>query len=405
MSSGAEEDLTNGTSAPALRREAAQRQWLRYLPALAVALMLFRFRVRIFIAPLPLNDFLFYWTGAKLFLAHADPYSMTAMTVMERSLGWTHEPVALLYPPWVLPLIAGFGMFPFHAVHAGWRLICMVIEAASVLALWRYFGGSRRSAWIALAVLATFLPAASAEQMAQLTPLILGGFTVFLLLLKRNAFATAGITLLLLSLKPHLMYLVVAAVILWAIQERRWALLAGAAGAFAAVTAAALSINPLALGYFQSAHPALDISCGVGGVLREVFGMEHRWLQFLPTGAGAVWLAIHWRRHRHAWQWEEQVPLLLLVSLVMAPYSWAHDFVLALPALIALAVKLYDSGSDWTVAAALYGAAQIIIFAYLQDAPKPWQSLACALWLVVYLVALPTAADTEATVELLEQPA
>jgi hypothetical protein len=97
--------------------------------------------------------------------------------------------------------------------------------------------------------------------------------------------------------------------------------------------------------------------------------------------------------------------LLLLVSLVMAPYSWAHDFVLALPALIALAVKLYDSGSDWTVAAALYGAAQIIIFAYLQDAPKPWQSLACALWLVVYLVALPTAPGAEATVELLEQPA
>jgi hypothetical protein len=381
---GQEGPIVEKLSAPASMQLAAWRARARFLPILAIVLCLFRLRVRIFTTALPLNDFLFYWTGAKLFLSHADPYSMSAMTALERSLGWHHEPVALLYPPWVLPLVAGLGIFPFHSIHVAWRLVCLVLEAASVVTLWRYFGGSLRSAWIALAVLATYLPAGSAEQMGQITPLILAGLTLFLVLLRRNAWCLAGMMMVLLGLKPHLLYLVIAAVVLWAIQERRWTLLAGAAGAFGASAAAAIAVNPHALGYFQSAHPALDISCGVGGVLRELFGIQHAWLQFVPTIAGAVWLAAHWQRNRRAWRWDEQMPMVLLVSLCTAPYSWAHDFVLALPAILALAVRLYRTGSDWVLASTMYLVAQLIIFAYLQDAPKPWQSLACMLWLAVY---------------------
>jgi hypothetical protein len=406
MSNGAEEDFTNGTSALAWRRDAAQRRWLRYLPAVAVALMLFRFRVRIFVAPLPLNDFMVYWAGAKLLLAHANPYSTAAITSIERSLGWTLSPHVLLNPPWSFPIFAWVGLFPFAVVHSVCRLLSLGVEAVCAVLLWRYFGGNRNLSWIPLVILATFLPAASAEQMGQITIPMLGALTVFLMMVRRRMYFAAGLALLVLAAKPHLVLLLFAAIVLWCIQERRWSLLGGTVVACVVSAAAVVGFDPGVLAWLHgSAQTAVEIQCGIGGLLRDVFGMQYGWLQFVPTVLGAVWFSMHWRRHRHAWKWEEQVPLLLLVSLVMAPYSWAHDFVLALPALIALAVKLYDSGSDWTIAAALYATTELVIFAYLQEAPKPWQSLACALWLVMYLVALPTAAPTEQPAHLLEQMA
>ena len=51
-----------------------------------------------------------------------------------------------------------------------------------------YFGGEKRQRWIGVLVLLTFLPAASAEHYGQVTPLILGGLTIFLLALRRQWF-------------------------------------------------------------------------------------------------------------------------------------------------------------------------------------------------------------------------
>jgi hypothetical protein len=242
--------------------------------------------------------------------------------------------------------------------------------------------------------------------MGQITVPMLAALAVFLMTLRRRMYFAAGLALLVVSAKPHLMLPLFAAIVLWCIQERCWSLLTGAAVACAVSAASVVCFDPKVLAYLHgSAQSAIETQCGIGGVLRDSFGMQHGWLQFVPTVMGMLWFSVHWRRHRHAWDWQEQIPLLLLVSLVTAPYSWAHDFVLALPALMALGVKLCGTDSDWTVAAALYGAVQLIIFAYLQDAPKPWQSLACTLWLVLYLVALPTAAATDATADLVQQPA
>jgi hypothetical protein len=392
MSTGAEEHLVSSMPGDAAR----ERVWLRVLPAIAIALTLFRFRLKIFLTPLPLNDFMIYWSGARLLLAHANPYSAEAITSLERSLGWTLQPHMLLNPPWSFPLFAWLGLFPFGAVHAACRLLAIGIECFSAVLLWRYFGGERKHWWVSLAILATFLPAGSAEQMGQITIPMLAALTAWLFLTRNRQYFAAGLVLLVLAAKPHLLLLLLAAIVLWCVQQQNWSMLAGAAVAVGLSTAAVAGFNPLVLAYLHgSTQPAIETLCGVGGVLREMFGMQHGWLQFVPTAVGFVWLAVHWGRHRHAWHWEQQAPVLLLASLAAAPYSWAHDYVLALPTIIALSVKLYKSTSDWVLPAAMYLAVQIVIFAYLQDAPKPVQSLGCVLWLVLYTVASPrTTAET-----------
>ena len=72
----------------------------------------------------------------------------------------------------------------------------------------------------------------------------------------------------------------------------------------------------------------------IGGVAARRFGWQKSWLQFLPSALGLAWFAFYWPRVRRAWRWEEQMPLLLLVSLLTTAYGWPFDLVILLPAVI-----------------------------------------------------------------------
>ena len=89
--------------------------------------------------------------------------------------------------------------------------------------------------------------------------------------------------------------------------------------------------------------PSQWLSPTLGSLLRLAFDEHLFRLQFVPMAAGLVWFAWHWRKTRY-WNWREQLPLLLLVSFVTAPYgAWPFDMVLLLPAAIALFVS-WDRG-------------------------------------------------------------
>jgi hypothetical protein len=54
---------------------------------------------------------------------------------------------------------------------------------------------------------------------------------------------------------------------------------------------------------------------------------------------GILWFIVYWQRNRNQWEWKAHFPLLVLVSLCSAPYLWYHDFLLAMPALIFIAIQ------------------------------------------------------------------
>ncbi len=341
-------------------------------------------RVKLLLTPLPLHDFMTYWAAGRLFLSGGDPYSIGAAFAVERSLGWPYvQPLVMLNPPWTLPLVALLGLLPFPVAHYGWLALSLGIEVVCALALWRYFGGENRLRWIALVVLATFLPAASAEHFGQVTPLILGGITGLLFALRRRKYALAGVCLVILGLKPHLVYLVLAAVLLWSMREKTWRVPVTAALGAGGVTLGAIGYNDAVLGYFRASLPAaLETNCGVGSALRSVFGLEHVWLQFVPCVAGSLWFARYWMRHHRDWKWEERMPLLLLVSIGSAAYFWMQDYILALPAVIALAVQV-GRAKAWPVAAILYVVVQTII---VNSDSTSAACTASLLWIMLYWV-------------------
>lgn len=352
------------------------------LLCLLICLPLFAYRAILLLKPLPLQDFLIYWSAGHVFLTGGDPYSSSALLTVEQSLGWLHPvPEVMLNPPWTLPFVVPLALAPFPVAHYGWLAISAGLEVVCSLACWRYFGGERRKRWIALALVASFLPAASAEHYGQITPLILAGITGLLFALRGNRKVLAGVCVLVLGLKPHLLYLVLLAILLWSIRTRRWAIPATASLLAIGLSLAAVVYNRNVLGYFRGTVPgALAAPCGVGGLLRSVLGVQHVWLQFVPCVAGMTWFAFYWLRYRREWAWQERLPLLLLVSIGSAAYFWKHDFVLAIPALIAVAARI-TRPQIWLAATACYALVQ---FAILSANTTVDECVASLLWIVLY---------------------
>lgn len=342
------------------------------------------FRASMLFTPLALYDFIFYWASGHLFLTGGHPFSEPAMRAIVLSYGGNPAwPVMTFCPPWGMPIAGAMAILPFHLAQRIWFAVALVLDCFSSLGLWIYFGGEKRTAWIAILIAATFIPMGGAEFVCQITPLMLASLTAFLLLLKSKRNFAAGLVLLGFGFKPHLLYLVLLAVLFWAVKTRAWTMFAGAVLSYGTAIASVQLYNPNALDYFHNTvGAALKVSCGLGGALRSVFGAQHVWLQFLPCFLGVAWFLYYWVRHEKQWNWQAHLPLLLVVSVSTSPYCWNHDFILILPALIAVAV--HGAFRSITVAVA-YLVVQAIAFAL--GLPAVWASAAGILWVVFYFIA------------------
>ena len=110
---------------------------------------------------------------------------------------------------------------------------------------------------------------------------------------------------------------------------------------------APLAFNPLVWQQYADAManrpPSQWLSPTLGSLLRLAFGEELFRLQFVPMAVGLAWFAWNWRKTKD-WDWREQLPLLMLVSFVTAPYgAWPFDMVLLLPAVVTVFV-CWDRG-------------------------------------------------------------
>lgn len=235
-------------------------------------------------------------------------------------------------------------------------------------------------------VIATFFPMAHAELLGQITPLMLASMTAFLLFLKSGRQFIAGVFLLGLGFKPHLLYLLFLAIVFWIIKERAWRVLTGGLASYGAATAIAQFYNPNSLDYFRNTFSvATGISCGVGGVLRSIFGIQHVWLQFLPCFFGIAWFLYYWTTNYYRWDWRTHLPLLLIVSLSSSPYFWEHDFILILPAVIAVAI--HRGYLNFFTLLAYLVVQEINYVAYGYGFSDAWRSATGILWIAFYLVA------------------
>lgn len=288
------------------------------------------------------RDFVAYWSAARLLLEGANPYSPAALLLLQRSAGMTEPtPLIMWNPPWVLSLILPLGMMDFLASQFVWLLLNVVLVMFSAQWLLQLYGGREseiRSAWL---LAFGFMPGMYSLILGQITPVVLFGLTIFLLVIEGKNRLHVSLALSLLAIKPHVAYLFWLAVALWLWFNREWRILLGTASIIAIASLFPLLFDDQIYSHYIDVHRSgdylkpLDLPApSLRNVLIIFFGAEGSVFEYLPTLAGCAWLIFYWRHYRHKWIWKEQLPLLLLVSIATSPYSWTFDHIILLPAII-----------------------------------------------------------------------
>jgi hypothetical protein len=252
-------------------------------------------------------------------------------------------------PPWTLTLAMPFGLLPSRVGQVLWLVLHLAVVLLSADLLWNYYGGPARYRWLAWVLGVGFGPTLVLLRAGQIGSLILLGVVGFLVCARRGRDVPAGAALALTALKPHLVYLFGLAVLLWALQRRRWLVLAAGGLTLAAATAIPLACNPAVIAQYRDSlgaqPPSQWVTPTLGTALRFALGVQHTWLQVVPTVAGLLWFLSHWTRFRSTWDWAEQAPLLVLVSFLTTFYgAWSHDHVVMLLPVLQVAAGFLRRG-------------------------------------------------------------
>jgi hypothetical protein len=294
------------------------------------------------------RDFISYWAAGQQLTHHQNPYDAAATLRLERSMGFPPGGDALIVrnPPSALVLVAPLGWIGFRAAALSWSLLllgCWLVSVRMLCSIevrptkrFDVFGYSLSPEFL----LALFAPALACVLFGQTALFALLGLVLFLRLHRSNPFL-AGVSLWLCALKPHLFLPFAAVLLLWIVVTRGYAVLAGAVVALGASSLVALRLDPSAwpqyaqmmrtVGLEREFIPCLSIA------LRFAVSPGTTWLQYLPAALGCIWAIGYFWTRRSAWDWAHDGPLLVLVSMLVSPYAWLTDQVLAIPALLVVA--------------------------------------------------------------------
>ena len=322
---------------------------------------------------LPLDDFVQYWAAAHLYISGHNPYSLKEMALAEQQAGWkVGHPLPLYNPPWLLPLIAPLGYLrSFNMARAVWLWASIAMLAFCLDRLWDFCGGPRRLRWIAFVIAIFFFPNWMCLAFGQLGPVLLVGLAGFLVFEQRGSDLLAGASLALLMIKPHLFYLVWIAVFLWILRVRRWRIVASCCATVLVASVVCQRFDGAVFSQYRALLATGYMSrymSGLGGILRDIFGPQHLWLQFTPMVPGVIGLLWYWRKHASDWKWRERLPLVLTLSVLTASYGWPSDEVVLLLPVIAVAVQCVTNkrrartAADWFVGTSLASFAAALKF-------------------------------------------
>jgi hypothetical protein len=125
----------------------------------------------------------------------------------------------------------------------------------------------------------------------------------------------------------------------------------------------------------------------VSALLRVAIHRNAVWLQFLPVFAGCAWAFWYFWTRRERWDWMDGGLLLLIVSVLVAPYAWFTDEVILLPAILVGMYRASDRGRSLLPFGCIAGVALMEVLAGVQ-LPSGLYLWTAPAWLAWYLYAV-----------------
>jgi hypothetical protein len=288
------------------------------------------------------NDHVQYWSAARVLLAGGNPYEPGALLDVQQAAGRQQEEAILMWnPPWVLTLFVPLAFVPYRTSALIWLLAQTAIVLGGCGYLWRLYGGNPNRSMRGFLIGILFPPVFLAIGFGQVSLILFLALVLFLWLVQAGRYTAAGASAFLMTIKPHLLVPFGIVLFAWALKRGRRRIFLGALGAAAVLSVAPVLLRPGIYGDYLAAigsHPPREfVTDTLAAGLRLIVGWDRFWVQFVPVVFGVVWAVSRWIKKRNDWSWPGELPLLALVSAVVAPYGWLIDFVTALPAVIQVA--------------------------------------------------------------------
>lgn len=332
---------------------------------------------------LPLNDFIEYWSAARVFAAGGNPYRTEDIFSIQRDIGWKDtQPLMMWNPPWTLPLLLPFSCLPFWTGRALWYLLNLIIIFVTADWFWLRHGGIKSYRWMSWLAALFFIPVGTALYLGQISPLMLAGLSGFLWALDKKRLGTAGMLLALIAVKPHVLYLFWVFLLFWIIQERAWRTILGYVAAISLLSLPVFLINPsVFIAFYHSLQspsgPMIWQTPTWGVALHILFPRIGNWLHFLPPLIGLGLSFVLWFKWRLNFKWDRFLPTIVLLSVTSSIFTWTFDWVVLLPivTLILVWFQAHPSRRWWL----LVGLASIYLLALFQ--PSDLNSYFYTIWL------------------------
>jgi hypothetical protein len=307
------------------------------------------------------KDFVEYWAAGAINLRGDNPYDPALLLAQQHLVDPTRtEAVMMWNPPWTLALYMPLGLLSVRWAALVWLSLQLIAILYACILLWRVVGGPRNLEWIASLVGLTFGPTLWTIIYGQNTGFLLLGLVGFVSSWKAGKPASAGAFAALTCLKPHLLAVFGALLILDGLTSRGRVALAVGTGLVAISLGIAALANPHVIGEYWAAvqNPGTGAVPLAGWQLpvasyqfRMKLAPSHFWVQLVPAGLTCLGYAVYRVVRGNRWDWVSEMPGVVLASALATPYGgWMFDLVILLVPVLMTVVWVVN-GRRWATGA------------------------------------------------------
>jgi hypothetical protein len=337
-------------------------------------------------------DFRPYWSSSYLLRQGQDFSDSSNMDRIERTLtGWreTYTMHAWFSPTGNLALLP-YTYFPFERAAHFWLVTNIYVILISAALLWFK---TKKQIWVPIFAVLIFSPTLLSIKYGQVNTLVLAGLALFIYFDKTGGNFLAGASLILTTIKPHLVILTLPLLILNGIHRRNWRMLAGFTTALISCAAILFLLYPSWLVSFwnlvfsgMSNFRETPTFAGIFAASGDrQFG---KWIWV----AGLMAASIAWWMQKNRLDQQTMIDISLMAGLLLSPIGWSYDQIILIIPIIRILKWVVRGSLNKKTAAMLVmvlAAANGVLFyertLLLSDA---WFAWTPALTLAIYLTAL-----------------
>jgi hypothetical protein len=271
------------------------------------------------------GDFQAYWSSAYLFAHGMDFSDSDLMGDVERSLTNWDKPETLYawYSPIGNVILLPFILIPFNTAAYYWLILNIIVLFSSAMLIW-VDTDSRK--WIPLLAVFSFSMTIISLVFGQINTLEVLGLALFLHFIRTDRRYFAGGSLVLTTIKPHLVILTLPILLLDLLRRKEWKVLTGFVIALGFCILVLFVIYPSWPQSFwtvvTSGMNTVRETPNINGLLVLVGEYTIGKLIWLIALLGGV---LWWLKDGQDWDRRTFIDLSVTLGLIVSPIGWSYD--------------------------------------------------------------------------------